>query len=99
MREKILEGKAQADAGKLIDGAEGPEQELPPLSAAQLRQIYGMARTLLSELEYDRAAEMLDGLARYRLPDGERERWDDLRAAAERFEWEKLERLLGDALA
>ncbi|MBE6908660.1 MAG: response regulator [Ruminococcaceae bacterium] len=74
-----------------------PDDVLPPLSEAQLQKTYGMIRALLSEFEYDRAAEMLGSLASYRLPDGEGERLAKMRQAADNFEWEELEQLLPDA--
>ena len=73
-----------------------PEQdgELPAASDEQLRATYDMIRSLLADLEYDRAASMLDSLCGFRLPESERERFGKLRSAAENFDWDRLEELL-----
>lgn len=75
-----------------------PEAEqnraLPAISEEQLQMTYGMIRSLLADLEYDRAASMIDSLYGFRLPESERERCGKLKSAAENFDWDLLEGLL-----
>ncbi len=77
-----------------LAGEAAAEDELPPISAEQLRETYHMLRALLGEFEYERVTEMLDSLAGCRLPEEERERFAELKSAAEYFDWERLEELL-----
>ncbi len=76
-------------------GEEGSDDsELPPISDEQLHKTYAMIRSLLDEFEYDRAAEMIGSLSGYRLPEGEDIRRDEMRHAAENFEWDRIGELL-----
>jgi signal transduction histidine kinase/DNA-binding NarL/FixJ family response regulator len=70
------------------------EEAMPPISEEELQELYGMLRQLLAELEYDRAAAMIDLLDCHQLPEQERERVDALKRAAEDFEWDRLDELL-----
>ncbi len=79
----------------LLDtGAEKDETAAPPVSDAQLREMYDMIRGLLDEFEYDRAAAMIDSLAGLRVPEGERERCERLKRASDNFEWERINDIL-----
>ena len=71
-----------------------PDEGLPAIPDERLQATYDMIRSLLADLEYDRAASMLDSLCGFRLPESERERFGKLRSAAENFDWDRLGELL-----
>ncbi len=69
-------------------------EELSDISEKQLRETYGMIRRLAEDFEFDRAAEMIGTLDGFRLPEGERERRERLKQAAETFDWDQIGEIL-----
>ncbi len=78
----------------LLGGETADVSSLPPISEEQLRETYGMIRKLLEDFEYDRAAEMIDSLSGYRMPEGEDIRREEIAHAAENFDWDRIGELL-----
>ena len=71
-----------------------PEESHPPISTEELHEIYGMIRQMLDELEYDRAADLVELLSSRSLPESERGRAEEMKRAADEFEWDRLGELL-----
>ena len=90
----LAQYRALGERLALLVGGAKPQKALPSVSDERLRQTYDKVRRLLGELEYDRAAAMLDSLTCGTLPAEEQERFEKIKRAAEDFAWDQLEALL-----
>ena len=75
-------------------GTEDRQADLPELSGQQLLETYRRIRTLADEMEYDRAAAMIESLFGFQLPQEERKRCEKLKQAADGFDWDQIGGLL-----
>ncbi len=78
----------------LLETEQGDESQLPPITADELEQDYELLRSLVSEFNYDGAKKLLECLANYQMPEGEREKLDKLLALANSFSWIELQEAL-----
>jgi len=67
---------------------------LPPLPEGKLREAYDSLREFAANMDSDGAAYVLDYLAGFRIPEGERERVRRARQAVENYDWDKIEGIL-----
>ncbi len=74
----------------LLDAAAPEGGALRPISDEELRRTYDMIGKLVEEFEHERANVMIEYLLTCRLPDGERQRAERLRHAAENFDWDRI---------
>ncbi len=79
-----------------IDGDEkqAPEDTLPLIKDAQIKDAYNTIREIASSFDFDTLTMIMDSLKGYRFPDSEKERYEALKAAAAIPDWDKLAGIL-----
>ncbi len=87
-------GAALAPLGAGEEAPENAGAALPLISDDELREAYDGLRELAANLDSDNAKYVLNYLAGFRIPDGERERVEKLRAAIEGFDWDRIDEIL-----
>ena len=68
----------------------GEEEELSPISAEELHEIYKQLLQACSEFDYDTVVSVMEELSTRRIPDGEATRMDAIRAAADDFDYDVI---------
>jgi|GEM_PF-464454 len=69
-------------------------EDKPPIEAGALEEAYGTLREVVHSFDYDSAAFVLESLEEYSLPEEERERYQAIKSAITRLDWEKAGELL-----
>ena len=83
-------------AGKLapLQPAGRPEEEKPLLSPEESAEASETIKELSAAFDFDNIMFVLKSLEDYRLSEEDRKRWLQIRAAAEKPDWDKLNDLL-----
>ncbi len=68
----------------------GEEEELSPISAEELHEIYKQLLQACSEFDYDTVVSVMEELSTRRIPDSEATRMDAIRAAADDFDYDVI---------
>lgn len=77
-----------------------PEGEKRPLIEAEaLEEAYGTLQEVIQSFDYDSTAFVLESLAEYSLPEEEKERYQAIKSAIKKLDWEKAGELLAHAQA
>ncbi len=77
------------------DSEDAAEEELPEISAAELKDAYETMKDFANLYDYDNMLFILDSLKGYRLPAEDREKLRNIRTWAENFQWEEIAGILG----
>ena len=64
------------------------------ITEEELRDAYDALREVLESMDYDSVTFVTDYLGRYSIPEEERERCEQIRRAADEFEWDRIGELL-----
>ncbi len=72
------------------DGGEA----LPPIPKEKLLEAYDAIRESMQQFDLDAVSSILDALAEYDVPEGEKERCAALREAARDFDWDRIGEIL-----
>lgn len=64
------------------------------IEPARLREAYGAMREIARMYDYDSMIMVLDSIAGFRIPDSEKDRLNDLRAAVRNADWDRISRIL-----
>ena len=70
------------------------DSSLPLISDDALSEAYDSLRELAASMDSDSAEYVLNYLAGFRIPDGERERVQRIRKAIENFDWDRIDGIL-----
>lgn len=66
------------------------DASLPLIAAERLREAYAEILELSEAFDFDGVASVLEALGAYRIPEGERERFDRLVRAVDDFDWDQI---------
>ncbi|MCR4818139.1 MAG: response regulator, partial [Fretibacterium sp.] len=86
--------------GEALSPLYAPAQEarskeaLPLISEEELREAYDSIREFTANLDADSITYALDYLGGFRVPEGEKERVEQLRAAARSFDWDRIKDII-----
>ena len=69
------------------------EEALPLISDDELREAYDSIREFAASLDADSVAYAVEYLDGFRIPEDERERVEQLRAAVRSFDWDRISAL------
>ena len=103
-QEKLDETVEEAAAGPVIQELEthsaeaeeeAEEEELPEISASELKDAYETMKDFANLYDYDNMVFILDSLKGYRLSAADREKLRNIRTWTESFQWEEIARALG----
>ena len=72
------------------------EEEMVPIDDATLREAYDTLKEFVTSFDYDDAMFVLESLEGYRLPEDEEKRYQSLRTAVEKLDWERAGQILAD---
>ena len=72
------------------------EEEKMPIDEATLREAYDTLKEFVASFDYDNAMFVLESLDGYRLPEDEEKRYQNIRTALEKLDWEKAGQILAD---
>ena len=70
------------------------DEEKPLIEEGELQEAYEAMRDVAESFDYDSMMFILDSMDEYRLPEGEAERFEKLRAAAKKPDWDGVRELL-----
>ena len=72
-------------------------EEKVPIDEEMLREAYDTLKEFVASFDYDNAMFVLESLEDYRLPEDEEKRYQSIRSAIEKLDWEKARQILADA--
>ncbi|WP_051650380.1 response regulator [Selenomonas sp. AB3002] len=72
------------------------DEEKVPIDEAALREAYDTLKEFVASFDYDNAMFVLESLEEYRLPEDEEKRYQSIRTAIEKLDWEKAGQILAD---
>lgn len=72
------------------------DEEKMPIDEAALREAYDTLKEFVASFDYDNAMFVLESLEEYRLPEDEEKRYQSIRTAIEKLDWEKAGQILAD---
>ena len=72
-------------------------EEKVPIDEEMLREAYDTLKEFVASFDYDSAMFVLESLEDYRLPEDEEKRYQSIRSAIEKLDWEKARQILADA--
>jgi len=72
-------------------------EEKAPIDEEMLREAYDTLKEFVASFDYDNAMFVLESLEDYRLPEDEEKRYQSIRSAIEKLDWEKARQILADA--
>ncbi|MBQ7498127.1 MAG: hypothetical protein IJU00_09915 [Selenomonas sp.] len=72
------------------------DEEKVPIDEAALREAYDTLKEFVASFDYDNAMFVLESLEEYRLPEDEEKRYQSIRTAIEKLDWEKAGKILAD---
>ena len=72
------------------------EEEKEPIDEPALREAYDTLKEFVASFDYDSAMFVLESLEDYRLPEDEEKRYQSIRTAIEKLDWEKAGQILAD---
>lgn len=72
-------------------------EEKAPIDEEMLREAYDTLKEFVASFDYDSAMFVLESLEDYRLPEDEEKRYQSIRSAIEKLDWEKARQILADA--
>ncbi|MBQ9564292.1 MAG: response regulator, partial [Synergistaceae bacterium] len=70
------------------------DEELPLISDDELREAYDSIRDFAASFDSDSMADALEYLDGFRIPEGERERVEQIRRAVDGFDWNRINEIL-----
>ncbi len=73
-------------------------EEKPEAGDEYLKEVYGEIRAAAEDYNTDRLDTIFDVMKKYSIPSGEKERWDQLLSAYERFDYQAVLSLIGQVL-
>lgn len=84
-------------AGKLspLLKVEEDDADKPLIDAESLAEAYEALQGAAAEFDYDTAQMVMESLAEYRIPAGEREKFLQVKTAVSKPDWEELKKLVG----
>ncbi|MBR2215390.1 MAG: response regulator [Selenomonadaceae bacterium] len=77
--------------------ADSPAADTPktPIEAAELSEAYETLKEIVASFDYDSLKFVMDSLGGYELPEAEQERYESIKKAAAKPDWEELRKILG----
>lgn len=75
---------------------ENQEADLPEMPPEKLEEAYSAIRELAEMFDYDSVTFIMQSLSEYRVPDAERERYEELKKAVSKPDWDMIKSVLSE---
>ena len=80
---------------KVFGKNDEPDMSLPEISIADLHEMYSLIKGFAADFDLDNIDRMIEEAKNFRVPESERERFEQVKECVTNADWGKLEELLG----